>query len=76
MIANSAVRNLIRESKTFQIPSMIQTGKKYGMQLLDDAILELCNRGWIGVEDAYLKANDKTRFRPLLKSVPSDFTEA
>jgi twitching motility protein PilT len=76
MIANSAVRNLIRESKTFQIPSMIQTGKKYGMQLLDDAILDLCNRGWIGVEDAYLKANDKTRFRPLLKSAPSDFTEA
>jgi twitching motility protein PilT len=35
LIANSAVRNLIRESKTFQIPSMIQTGKKYGMQLLD-----------------------------------------
>jgi len=76
MIANSAVRNLIRESKTFQIPSMIQTGKKYGMQLLDDAIFDLCNRGWIGVEDAYLKANDKTRFRPLLKSPPSDFTEA
>jgi twitching motility protein PilT len=46
------------------------------MQLLDDSILELCNRGWIAVEDAYLKANDKTRFRPLLKSAPSDFTEA
>jgi twitching motility protein PilT len=76
MIANSAVRNLIRESKTFQIPSMIQTGKKYGMQLLDDSIYELYNRGWIGSEDAYLKANDKGRFRPLLKAPPTDFTEA
>jgi len=34
-----AVANLIREGKTFQIPSAIQTGKKYGMQSLDDAIL-------------------------------------
>jgi twitching motility protein PilT len=75
MIANTAVRNLIRESKTFQIPSMIQTGKKYGMQLLDDSISDLYNKGWIGAEDAYLKANDKGRFRPLLKAPPSDFTE-
>jgi twitching motility protein PilT len=76
MIANSAVRNLIRESKTFQIPSMIQTGKKYGMQLLDDSIWELYNRGWISSDEAYMKANDKTRFRPLLKAPPLDFTEA
>jgi twitching motility protein PilT len=76
MIANSAVRNLIRESKSFQIPSMIQTGKKYGMQLLDDSIWELYNRGWISSDEAYMKANDKTRFRPLLKAPPLDFTEA
>jgi len=75
LIANSAVRNLIRESKTFQIPSMIQTGKKYGMQLLDDAIMDLLNKGWISVEEAYIKANDKAKFRPLLKSPPTDFTE-
>jgi twitching motility protein PilT len=75
LIANSAVRNLIRESKTFQIPSMIQTGKKYGMQLLDDAIMDLYNKGWISADDAYSKANDKTKFRPLLKAPPTDFTE-
>ncbi|NVM23904.1 MAG: type IV pili twitching motility protein PilT, partial [Desulfobacterales bacterium] len=69
-------RNLIRERKTHQIPSMIQTGKKYGMQLLDDAIMELCNSGWISEDEAYAKANDKSRFRPLLKSPPVDFTEA
>jgi twitching motility protein PilT len=55
---------------------MIQTGKKYGMQLLDDAIWELLNRGLISPDDAYMKANDKTRFRPLLKAPPLDFTEA
>ena len=76
LIANAAVRNLIRESKTFQIPSMMQTGKKYGMQLLDDAIYDLLNRGWIGADEAYMKANDKGRFRPYLKNPPTDFTEA
>ena len=76
MIANSAVRNLVREAKTFQIPSMIQTGKKFGMQLLDDSIMDLLNKGWISPDDAYMKANDKTKFRPFLKTAPGDFTEA
>ena len=76
LIATAAVRNLIRESKTFQIPSMMQTGKKYGMQLLDDAIMDLVSKGWISGEEAYNKANDKTKFRPLLKAPPTDFTEA
>jgi twitching motility protein PilT len=75
MIATPAVRNLIREAKTYQLPSMIQTGKKYGMQLLDDAIMDLLNRGVVGADDGYLKANDKARFRPFLKSQPTDFTE-
>ena len=76
LIANAAVRNLIRESKTFQIPSMMQAGKKYGMQLLDDAIYEHLDRGWIGADEAYMKANDKGRFRPYLRNPPTDFTEA
>jgi twitching motility protein PilT len=76
LIATAAVRNLIREAKTHQIPSMIQTGKKYGMILLDDAIMDLLNRGMISADEAYMKANDKGRFRPLLNSPPVDFTEA
>ncbi|MGD8846770.1 MAG: type IV pilus twitching motility protein PilT [Desulfobacteraceae bacterium] len=76
MIATPAVRNLIREAKSHQIPSMVQTGKKYGMQLLDDAIMDLFNRGKISADDAYMKANEKGRFRPLLKAPPTDFTEA
>jgi len=76
LIANPAVRNLIREAKTHQIPSMIQTGKKYGMILLDDSIMGLFTKGMISAEEAYAKANDKGRFRPLLKTAPTDFTEA
>jgi len=76
LIATPAVRNLIREAKTHQIPSMIQTGKKYGMALLDDAIMELLNKGWIDPDEAYLKSNDKGRFRSFLKNPPADFTDA
>ena len=76
LIANPAVRNLIREAKTHQIPSMIQTGKKYGMILLDDSIMDLFSKGMISAEEAYAKANEKGRFRPLLKAPPADFTEA
>lgn len=75
LIATPAARNLIREAKTFQIPSVIQTGKKYGMQLLDDSIMDLLSKGWISADEAYTKANDKTRFRPFLKKPPTDFTE-
>jgi twitching motility protein PilT len=76
LIATPAVRNLIREAKTHQVPSMIQTGKQYGMKLLDDAIMELYKKGWISPDEAYSKANTKSMFRPFLKNPPSDFTEA
>ncbi len=76
LIANPAVRNLIREGKTHQLPSMVQTGKKYGMILLDDSIMDLYKKGMISAEEAYAKSNEKGRFRPLLTSPPSDFTEA
>ena len=76
LIATPAARNLIREGKTHQIPSVIQTGKKYGMMLLDDAIMGLYEKGWISADDAYLKASDKGKFRNLIKNPPADFTEA
>jgi len=76
LIASPAVRNLIREGKTHQIPSMIQTGKKYGMVLLDDSIMDLYKKGMVSAEEGYAKANEKSRFRPLLTAPPADFTEA
>ncbi len=76
MIATPAIRNLIRERKTYQIPSMLQTGKKYGMQSLDDAIMDLLKKGIISPEEAFNKCTDKARFLPFLKKPPEDFTEA
>lgn len=76
LVATPAVRNLIREAKTHQVPSMIQTGKQYGMQLLDDAIMNLYKKGWISADAAYSKANNKSLFRSFLKNPPADFTEA
>ena len=76
MIAIPSIRNLIRESKTFQIGSMMQTGKKYGMQTLDDSIMEHLEARRISPEDAYTKSNDKTKFLPFMKNPPTDFTEA
>ena len=76
MIATPAVRNLIREKKTFQIPSAIQTGKKYGMQSLDDSIMDHLTKKRISAEEAYAKCNDKSKFLPFLKNPPVDFTEA
>jgi len=76
MIATPAVRNLIREGKTFQIPSMIQTGKKFGMQTLDDAIMGFLNKKMIGPDSAYAKSDDKSKFLPFLRNPPVDFTEA
>jgi twitching motility protein PilT len=66
---------LIREGKTFQIPGTLQTGKKYGMQTLDDAIMLLLDKRIINADDAYTKAEDKSRFLPFMKNPPSDFTE-
>ncbi len=63
LVVTPAIANLIREAKTFQIPGMLQVGKKYGMQTLDDAIMVLLNKKIISPEEAYDKANDKNKFR-------------
>ena len=70
LICTSAVGNLIRDAKTVQIPSAMQTGKAIGMQTLDDAIQELLSWKWISPEEAYEKSIDKTRFAKLLKTPP------
>ena len=73
MVVTPAVANLIRENKTFQIPSAIQVGKQFGMQTLDDAIMEVLQKKWIGAEEAYNKCIDKAKFKPFLKSAPDEW---
>ena len=75
MVGTSAIGNLIRENKLHQIPSIIQTGKKDGMQLLDQHILEFLMAGKITPEEAYMKANNKQAFVQHLKDEPpTEFT--
>src|SRR3989441_7310147 len=73
LVVTPAIANLIREAKTFQIPGMLQVGKKYGMQTLDDAIMDLLNKKMISPDDAYARCIDKNKFRPLLKNPPEDW---
>jgi twitching motility protein PilT len=72
LVCTAAVSNLIRENKTVQIPSAIQTGKQHGMQTLDDAIMDVLNKKWISPEEAYQKCIDKNKFRPFLKTPPDE----
>jgi twitching motility protein PilT len=62
LLVNVAVSNLIREGKTFQIPSVIQTGRGDGMQLMDQALLELLKGGRISSEAAFRFALNKSLF--------------
>src|SRR6202048_1148225 len=62
-----AVANVIREARTFMLPGIIQTGKKQGMQLMDDALVELQSRGLITAEEACARAEQKQEIRTRLK---------
>lgn len=64
--ATSAVRNLIRENKTYQIGSIIQTGAKQKMQTLDQSLVKLAEAGLISVEEGASKAKDRGEFMRLL----------
>ena len=71
LICTPACANLIREKKTFQLPSVIQTGRKYGMQSMDNAIEELLEKGRISPEEAYSKCNDRSKFVQYLAQKPT-----
>ena len=59
LIANSAIRNLIREGKAFQIPSILQTSKRDGMQTMDDCIMNIFQHGLIAQRTAVDYALDQ-----------------
>ncbi len=67
LIATTALSNLIREGKTFQIPSIMQVSKAVGMVTLNDALLDLVTKKLVAPEEALAKAVDKTGFEALLK---------
>jgi twitching motility protein PilT len=72
LIATGAISNLIREGKTFQIPSMMQVGKSVGMVTLNDALMELVTKKLVAPDEAYAKAVDKAAFEAALKRAGVD----
>jgi twitching motility protein PilT len=66
LIVTPAISNLIREGKTFQIASAMQTGRNLGMVMLNDALFAHVQSGAVEPKDAYIKAQDKTGFEALL----------
>jgi twitching motility protein PilT len=72
LLVNSAVSNLIREGKTIQIPSIMQTNKRLGMVLLNDALMDLVTAGEVDPLEAYIKAVDKASLAERLKAKGHD----
>ena len=67
MISTPATRNLIREGKSHQLLSVIQTGAKFGMQSMDSALRDLCRKGAISEEEAFSRTSDPENLQRLLK---------
>ena len=67
LIANGAISNLIREGKTFQIPSMMQVGRAQGMVTLNEALMELVRKSLVTPDEALVRAVDKGGLDALLK---------
>jgi twitching motility protein PilT len=66
LVPTPAVRNLIREAKTHQIPTMLQTGHQYGMCTMDESLAELYRRGRISLETALSQACDQSVLKGML----------
>ena len=67
LVCTPAISNMIKEDKTFQIPSSMQAGVKLGMQLMDDALYKLLQQGKVTPEVALARAYDPSKFRDLSK---------
>ncbi len=66
LVVTPAIQQLIREGKTFQIPGAIVTGRRLGMQLMDQSLLALVRAGEVDPDEAFLKAEDKWGFAPFV----------
>src|SRR5437870_2142379 len=76
LLANSAVSNLIREGKTYQLASIMQTGRGQGMQTLNDALLDLVRRKLILPQEALAKSMAKAELRKSLEADGQPLAEA
>jgi twitching motility protein PilT len=72
------ISNLIREGKTFQIPAIMQTSKRHGMLMLNDALMGLVDSKTITAETAYLHSHDKNGVLTTMRGrgIDTPFAEA
>jgi twitching motility protein PilT len=73
LLSTTALANLIRDGKTYQIPSIIQTGSSQGMKKMDDSIFDLLKARKITAEEAVRRAhnNERSSFRPAVQKLES-----
>jgi len=76
MLSQPSVSNLIREGKTFQLPSVLQTSRRLGMVTMNDALIDLVDSKQVEPQEAYLKATDKTGILHMLKQRGKDISFA
>jgi twitching motility protein PilT len=76
MFGIPSIANLIREAKIFQIPSIMQTGKKYGMVLMNEALLDLVKKKIIEPQEAYAKAVEKAGLLSMFRGAGVDVSWA
>ena len=76
MLSTPSISNLIREGKTFQIPSVLQTSRRLGMVTMNDALVELVDSKQVEPQEAYLKATDKVGILNMLKQRGKDVSFA
>ena len=76
MVNTTSIRSLIREGKTYQIPSMIQTGRRNGMRLLDNHLKALVDSGTINIEEAIRVATDPTELCNRTSNIEAELDRA
>ena len=76
MLSTPSVSNLIREGKTFQLPSVLQTSRRLGMVTMNDALIDLVDSKQVEPQEAYLKATDKIGILHMLKQRGKDISFA
>jgi twitching motility protein PilT len=74
MITTQAAANLIRDGKTYQLASLLQTGRALGMQTMNDHLLQLVRSGLVEPQEAYMKSNEKTTFKDALQKAGFQFS--
>jgi twitching motility protein PilT len=67
LLRTSGLGNMIREGNLPMLSTLMQSGKSLGMQLLDDVLMDLVQRGVVTAKDAYVKANEKSKFEALAR---------